>query len=218
MNKIALCYSGSTRTFEYCVKNHAQIFENCDVFVSTWDKPQRLDRINSPDYKKINLNVPEKITEKYIKDLMPDQFNLVDIRVDEYNENLIKKNNATNHSQLSFQYFKIKDCFDLLKKSGMKYDFVVRIRMDITIENCFFSTDKICVPHIVWYNYPFGQRQVNEMIWTCNQELMEKTTLTYDNLEKIQSTHGEAITYESFCMQNLQEKLQPQNFNYMVIR
>lgn len=218
MNKIALCYSGSTRTFEYCVKNHAQIFENCDVFISTWDNPQRVDKINSPDHKKINLNVPEKITEKYIEELMPNQFNLVDLKIDQYNENLVKNINTPKDAGLSFQYFKIKDCFDLLKKSGMKYDFVVRIRMDITIENCFFSKDKICVPHIIWYNYLFRHGQVNDMIWTCNQELMEKTTLIYDNLDKMQSTHSEAITYESFYMQNLQEKLQPQKFNYMVIR
>ena len=47
---------------------------------------------------------------------------------------------------------------------------------------------------------------------------MQKTTLMYDNLDKIRSTHGEAITYESFCMQDLQEKIEPQKFNYMVIR
>ena len=44
--KIAICYSGNLRTFSHCVKNHAEIIKEADIYISTWDTIRFSDKDN----------------------------------------------------------------------------------------------------------------------------------------------------------------------------
>lgn len=220
--KFAICYSGNLRTFEYCVKNHAQFFKKADVYISTWDTISLSETINDPWHIKVDTNIPTKVDVGYIQSLIPDNFNIKDINIESY-ENY-KVTPLQNYNHLWFQYYKIKDCFNLVKDD---YDFLIRIRTDITINKFYFEKGKLTFNENVWYNHKYNQNHhahINEMIWVSDYELMEKSVRIYDNLETLNNTlpydkfYGESITYNSLKMENLLDSLNFFDFEYRVIR
>lgn len=225
-NDIAICYSGSIRTLEYCIQNHVSIFGDSDIYISTWSDSQRVDKINDPWHKKLNKNIPAQIDEKYIESIVPNEFVLKDLKIENYNKNYVKYNKSLNYKGLSFQYLKIKDCYELLKKNNYSYKYIIRLRCDITIDNAFFEKNKITIPEYTWYNYHYDQSKnicMNEMIWICNDSLMEKTVSVYNNLETIsemssEELYGESITLKSFQIEKIDSFLSPKPYNYRVWR
>lgn len=214
--KIALCYSGNLRTYEYCVKNHSELLgNNTDIFVSTWDTINRAERINDPWHFKCENIMPNSCDEKYIEKHTPKNFNIVSIKIESYKD-------YSFSNQLLYQYLKIKDCYNLISNPE-NYDFIVRIRPDIVIENFVFEREKLVFDQHIWYNYKYTPNvtfSTNEMIWSGNYELMEKSVRIIDNFTEVSKyePNGECICYRNLEYENLIDKTVFRNFNYKVIR
>lgn len=220
--KIAICYGGNLRTYEYCVKNHANIIGDADVYISTWDEILVNDKINDPWHYKVEINLPKIVTEDYIRSVTPDNFTIKSIKIDNYSNTIIKP--IKNHIFLNYQYVKIKDAFNLIIDKD--YDFIIRLRPDITIGQIKYSKDKIIHNEYIWYDFSkrINIEAINEMIWICNPELMEKTIRIYDNLEIINDIlnhdlfYGESICYKNLQIENIINDVELFNFDYRVIR
>lgn len=224
--KKAICYSGSFRTFADCIKNHKEVFGDCDVYISTWSDPQRVSKINDIKHSISNIEVPNKITEKYVESLIPDGFNLKNLRIENYDRKLLKNIKTSGEGvieRLSYQYYKIKDCHEMVEDS---YDLLVRMRCDIKIKQMPVEEGKITFPRMVWHGlkYAAARKMMNEMVWACDKQLMDKAVKIYDNLDKINSMlssssmYGERVCWHSFNLENLTEFMSPRDFDYEVIR
>jgi len=163
--KIAICYSGNLRTYEHCVKNHFEIIGNADIYISTWDEITESNNINDPWHHKINLNLPKKTDINYINKVTPIGFNIKSIKIDNYRDFNFKSLKSDNH--LSYQYFKIKDSYNLIENYIEKYDFIIRLRPDITIKEIAFDKNYILFNKYIWYNYEYkgNQNAINETLW-----------------------------------------------------
>jgi hypothetical protein len=220
--KIAICYSGNLRTYEHCVKNHLNKIGDSDIYISTWDEISRSNKINDPWHNKIDLNISEKIDANYINKVTPSSFNIKAIKIDNYKDCPLKNLKSDNH--LNYQYFKIKDCFNLIEKDIEKYDFIIRLRPDITIQNISFDENHIIFNEYIWYNYQYAENRkaINEMIWISTPDLARKPTMIYDNLDKINnsidSLYGEAACYSNLKIENILDKVKIFNFKYNVVR
>lgn len=223
--KIALCYSGSLRTFSDCVGNHSLFFKNPDVFISTWSNNSRSQKINDPWHKKGKGTYPNEVTKSYIENLLPKTFKLNNLNIENFREDIVLPINCQNKTSLSCQYYKIKDCYDLIPEP-YSYDFIIRIRGDMLISDVKFSDKKLIFPDNIWYNYPasHSQRRVNEMLWISNPELMRKSTSIYKNLLLINNQlgnndmHGERICFQNLLNENLLDFIEYFSFKYNILR
>jgi hypothetical protein len=220
--KIAICYSGNLRTYEHCVKNHFEIIGNADIYISTWDEITESNNINDPWHHKINLNLPKKTDINYINKVTPIGFNIKSIKIDNYRDFNFKSLKSDNH--LSYQYFKIKDSYNLIENYIEKYDFIIRLRPDITIKEIAFDKNYILFNKYIWYNYEYkgNQNAINETLWISTPDLAKKTSSIYDNLEKINNSikniYGEAVCYKNLEIENILNKVKTFDFKYNVIR
>jgi hypothetical protein len=220
--KVAICYGGNLRTFEYCVKNHGEIIGNADVYISTWDEIINSNNINDPLHRKIELSYPDLVSEDYIERVMPKTFYIKSIKIEKYDSLNLKKLKKYNH--LNYQYYKIKDSFNLITEN--KYDFIIRLRPDITIGSINYSEDQILFDENIWYNHKKtpSQKSINEMIWVSNYDLMSKSVRIYDNLEIINSSlsdlefYGESICHKNLEIEGLLDNIGLFNFQYNVVR
>lgn len=223
--KIALCYSGYTRTYHHCVKNHASLIGEADVYFSTWDNFGFSDNINDPHHVLIERIENQKVTEDYILKNTPENLKVKGIKIEKQEDIDFKEDNLAI-KRFKSQYYKIKSCYDLLLNSGIHYDFVVRIRPDITIENLKFTEGKIIFNEYVWYQHRFKPDgdQINEMIWVAEPHLMEKSCRIIENFDSCISGFGSNSWYGEFiCRRNLiiEEAInlvETHDFNYRVIR
>lgn len=217
--KIAICYSGSTRTFEYCVKNHASLIPNADVYISTWSDPQRVDKVAPPWYEYLDIKVPDKITYDYLEKCIPSNFKLKKIVISDYFD---CPPEFQYRPELYFQYYKIKEAYNLIEED---YDIIVRCRMDITISHFpeQFSNNLMFDPY-VWADEKILDRKINEMIWLGTPDVMLKSVKIFDNLPKIQTItdqntyFGESICYNNLLLEGLFDNIQFFEFGYKVWR
>lgn len=222
--KIAICYSGNLRTFSHCVKNHAETIKEADVYISTWDTIRFSDKDNDPWHIRITIPVPKIITESYILDNTPSNFTIKNIKIDNEKKCVIK--DIKQHQYLSYQYFKIWDAYQLIINSHNNYDYIIRLRPDITIDSMVYVSNKIVFNQYTWYNYAYNNtaKTINEMIWVSDMNRMQKSVNIYDNLTILDSkldkekVFGESICFANLEHENLLEDLYIHNFNYRVIR
>lgn len=228
--KIAICYSGNFRTFNECVENHAQIFnslsENIDVYFSTWSTINYVDTLNDPIHfrRQEKLSENTEINEAFVKKYIPQNWNLVKCKIDEYSNFIFSHN-------LQYQYFKIKDCFSLINNPN-EYDIIIRMRTDVKL-NSFMSKEsflneiqnnKLIINQYTWYNYSFCNRDMNEMFWFSNPNIAEKMVNVFDNFELLKNQlqndefYGERVCYKNVCTEKLENNISIFNFNYNVIR
>lgn len=212
--KIALCYSGNMRTYEHCVKNHAELFQNPDVYISTWDSIDRIAKINDDWHYRFEADIQKNCDYQYIEKHTPKSFSIKGVNIEKYSSYSFSTN-------LHYQYHKIKDCFNLIKNPS-EYDFIVRIRPDITISDISFNDNKLVFNSCIWHNYYFSNaaKKVNEMIWIAQPDLMSKSVKIYDNLEKFAKDDfcGEAVCYQNLIIEDILKDTIFFNFNYRVVR
>lgn len=243
--KIAILYSGSIRTLKETILNNIDTFNydnvDIDLYFSIWDHVGYSDRINSPDYIFSNRTINNNlfVTEQFIKSIIPNNVNIKRIKIEKYNSfnyslDLI---NGVDNNGLSAQYYKILDCFNLLDKS-INYDALIRLRCDILFQNKMsknylfdmVNNNKIIFTEKIWYNYPFDPKEncINEMIWICNKNNMEKCCNIYNNTNKINDliikqndkniNFGEKITFMNLKAENLVSNIEIFDFNYNILR
>lgn len=214
----ALLYSGNLRTFPLCVKNHAEVFGPCDVYISTSDKWRYIDRINDPWHKRADNEYPpwngdgkrrtEEITPDLIESLLPKGLKLKGLHIMP-NDKLVFSDMLRKDNHLLYQYWYLEDCFNLVDKD---YDFLVRIRPDITVQSFSFSQTEITFSYYVWFNKLYDHRTMNEMIWSAPPEMMEKTCQILKNIKQIDDNlplvmlYGESVFHEHLKIEGLLDK------------
>lgn len=242
--KTAILYSGSIRTLASTIENNINYFQDyhnkSDLYFSVWDHVGYADKINSPDY--INSNrvvLPSTIVnEDLIRRLVPKGINIKAIKIEKY----IPENyqmalvNGIDNPNLSAQYYKMWDCFNLLDDSH--YDVYVRLRCDILLNNKInvdfladlCSYERIVFSKKIWYDYikEPNIQAMNEMIWISNKELMKKACNIYNNTDGInkiisarnqtQINYGESICYMNLEAENMLDNIELFDFNYNILR
>jgi len=213
--KVALLYSGNFRTFNECAINHLnffdQLFDQIDVYFSTWDKLNYTPWLNDPIHFFVKDRIPNEsiITEDIIKGYIPEKWTIKFIEIDSYDQ-VDFSNYTEKEKQLLYQYYKIDKCFKLVPKTN-DYDLLIRIRPDITLNNQpskdfineIKNTNSILFNSNVWYDYPHKNNDINEMIWLCDYNMMEKTSKIFDNFDNIKNMLGDNIYGEAVCYYNL---------------
>ena len=90
--KVALLYSGNFRTFNECSINHFnffdQLFDQIDVYFSTWDKLNYTPWLNDPIHFFVKDRIPNEsiITEDIIKGYIPEKWDIKFIEIDSYDQ------------------------------------------------------------------------------------------------------------------------------------
>lgn len=137
--RVALCFSGQARTWEYCVKNIKHFFsrdihpENFtkiqyDYFIHTWDT--NTYRPNTQTQIYTDVAVPEDTAEK-----IKAAYNPVDFCMDPWNGFLERTNSTRNFDGMFYSFMKslhMKRKYELA--NDFEYDLVIKIRLD-TIYN-----------------------------------------------------------------------------------
>lgn len=217
--QLALCYSGSVRTFAHCISSHAALIPSADIYIATWTNPQRISKVAPPWYEKAEINVPEKITRDYLESLLPEHFHLRGCLVEDY---FTCPPVYKGYEGLFYQYHKIRQAFSMVPD---EYDLIARLRMDISLRYFPNSpTEKILHDPYVWADEKILNKKMNEMIWVSNYELMDKTTRIVDNLGKIKSMtnqhtfFGESICYHNLLLENVMDRVDFFEYGYKVWR
>jgi hypothetical protein len=240
--KIAILYSGLIRMLPETIQNNLDYFSgnDIDLYFSLWDNVGYTDQINAPDniYSKRLLPAETKITENYVRDIIPQHINIKKIKI-ETNKNDIQFDliNGMDRPSLRQQYYKIWDCYNLLDRS-IQYDAIIRLRCDLLLNNkidfdyLFQSVldNKIIFASKIWYDFTWkpGIECINDMIWISNDNLMQKACNIYMNADKINniilSKNTNEINFgERICFMNLEaekiiDNILTFDFDYQVLR
>jgi hypothetical protein len=129
--KIAICFSGQTRTAikasENLIRYFGELYSDCDFFIHTWNV--NTDKAGPPNsFEIIDDGLIDKLIEIY---------NPKKIKIENYNitnceefDNLAYKNGINNSMFYSFmQSIKLKKEYEL--ENNFKYDYVIKIRFDL---------------------------------------------------------------------------------------
>lgn len=216
----AILYSGNLRTYEHCVKNHARIFGECDVYFSVWDQWGYVDKINDPWHERLHGRRQDRITKSLIEKLTPDCFKIKQIVINSYDDVQfgfeLQKNNY-----LLYQYYKIFDCFSLLEK---QYNEIVRMRCDITIQGAEFKDGMLTCNSNIYYGKGRTKWGMNEMIFGGNYEIMNRACRIIENAKDINDelpeklVVGECFFYKHLEREGLLDKIYYYDFNFRVKR
>jgi len=128
----------------------------------------------------------------------------------------MKKNNY-----LLWQYYKMKDCFDLLSDH---YDEIIRLRPDITLQKFSSEPYKLTVSEYTWWNQRYDGYRINEMVFAGDYSTMKKACDVIDNIPAINILlpevllYGESIFYQHLRLEGLLDKLNFYDFGWRVLR
>ena len=240
MTRVAILYSGSLRNLPETIDNNLAHFEGMeiDLYFSIWDYIGYVDHLNAPDHFRAKrlLKGDEIITPDLIKRIVPPNINIKAIKIESYNPDNYKIELVNGSSpNLNAQYYKIWDCFSLLKE--IEYDLIVRLRCDILLNNKMdhstllksLNDNKIIFASKIWFNHlRQGGYDINEMVWISKLDLMRKACNIYNNADKINqiisSRNQTHKNYgENICCMNLEAEGIINNvslfdFDYNVLR
>ena len=145
--KIALCFSGLTRTFKMCYQSYLDNIINlydCDIFtvVSSDKNSADMDLINQT--RKIIVENEPKHDEK------------------DYAKYKARRTNKYSIQGWLSQFWKIKMCHQLMldyqKENSIKYDWVIRCRPDLKITRKIDDLSKLNKEYIYVPVYPVGPK------------------------------------------------------------
>ena len=241
--KVAILYSGLIRALSETIQNNLQCFGGAeiDLYFSLWDHVGYADQINAPDNIKAQrlLNKDTKVTEEVVCNIVASQANIKNIKIEEYALNRCQFNltNGLDRAGLNQQFYKVWDCYNLLDDS-VNFDAIVRLRCDMLLHNKMnldymtqaVNNNKIIFASKIWYDYVWqpGIKNINDMFWISNKELMRKACNIYQNTEKINSiisnrkqtmlNHGENICYMNLEAEGIIDNIMIHDFDYQILR
>lgn len=237
--KIAILYSGVFRTLAETIKQNLKCFDYCDIdlYFSLWDNVGYSNNINSPDFlfSKRTIHPDTIITEDLIKQIAPSHVNIKSIKIEKQNLDNYKFEliNGLDHKQLSAQFYKVLDCYNLLDTT-VHYDAIIRLRTDLFLNNKIskeqLDLNKITFANKIWYNHPWNNtiEDINDMMWISNKELMQKACNIYNNVGKINEiiknsnktnkNFGESICYMNLKAEGIVDKISAFDFDYNILR
>lgn len=242
--KIALLYSGSVRTLAETIMSNLEYFDyknnQIDLYFDLWDYVGYVDHLNAPDYIKSKrvLGKDTVITASQITHLLPSHVCVKKIKIEKYDPNnyTLELINGTKDN-LHAQYYKIWDCYQLVDQS-IEYDFMVRLRCDMTMNNKIsnhdllnlVNQDKIVFNSKIWYDWVKDKdnQNINEMIWVAKSGLMKQACNIYNNVDLMNQiilsrdqkflNYGENICYLNLEAEGLVDKIHLFDFDYRVLR
>jgi hypothetical protein len=239
---IALFVSGYPRTLFYKFSDNIKLIKDkvgkcqIDVFYSFWNDLVRFNKINDPWHSFVESYNPEELTKNVLDEYFIEcGANKVDGEIESIQlmEKIMEQSPFHYQTSLSSQYYKTYKVVE--KYFNLDYDFYVRMRPDITI-NDFISKDKIyelqnkktlLVNQYYWYNAPYKGDHVNEMIWASAKDVFFETNsmfLGQNNIEKQRGGEdgcGEcnsARYFNSLINSNILTSIESFNFDYRVFR
>jgi hypothetical protein len=177
--KVALALSGQPRFYDITYKNFfCNLIDNfqADVFFHTW---WSMDMVGSlypcASHAKDRLEDKDLFIHDNIPEVLQELYQPVDFLFEDYS--IFKKHNLYYNPQYYSQWA-VKE---LIKGRKKKYDLVIRSRFDLmcTQDITFLYDDNLWVPSCC----PYTDR-VNDMFSISNQDIFNKISDTYLNLEE----------------------------------
>ena len=126
--KIAYLITGHLRTIDRCHKSfYDNIYQkDSDIYVHTWNTEDAKIKMWHKYKFKRKFNIEEKIKEIYRpKDYIIEKQNLL------INKELKKLNVNVSNISHYYSFYSLIKGYELIKKSGIKYDYIVKLRPDI---------------------------------------------------------------------------------------
>lgn len=214
--KIALCFSGHPRTFEECFSNiKSNIIDkyDCDIFISTYKTTSEVEKkmIELYNPKKFFFNNEEDILDlveknnnkniKFLKNYVFDNSNLDDsyynrlfsieeiFLYDKINCNDFTLDHKIHKAALC-QFYGIyhvsKLCLDYINENQIKYDYIMRLRLDSKVSGDFhikeLEEDQVVVNCIPNYS---DSLKVHDHFFLAKQDTYFKISDLYNNLTNI---------------------------------
>lgn len=204
--RLAICMSGQMRCYKDCRRSlirHILDKNNCDLFISTWDGigwDYSIDPSDPEHYvystESYNLIKSEDLLEAYhpyIRMVKVDN-------LEAFNEQYVNKKPLTRIERNMYgMYYKIKDCFELMKQyeeaiskqkgEPFQYDYIIRVRPDLcilrdfTLRPCHW--DHRDTHYAMSYGYQYNG--MNDQFGLAKRSIMEKAFSLWDRLEEYMS-------------------------------
>ena len=144
--KTAICFSGAIRDFNYCISSIYKYFLNnmgdYDIYLHLWTFNNDNNIQYSFKWRKDNIDI-----DNLLQILKPKNY-IINEYSKEYEEFIIKESNIdiskidNNYGfNCCSMYWKIKQCFELVKQSNINYDLIIRARLDFIWENHIYIND-----------------------------------------------------------------------------
>lgn len=205
MNKkvVAICVSGSLRSFEYCYKNFIEMIYNKNKDIYNIQLFYYIpDDINKTKIKLIkNLN-PIVVIEK---DIILPELNIQSWcgRPDNIKIDHVSTGGTKGYLQ---QLYGVEKSYELMskyqKENNIKFDIIFRVRSDVLFKSPIdltkYEMNKIYIPNFHNYN------GINDRFAFGPFELMIHYMKMYTNIFKLNNINNlKILSAEHFCMVNL---------------
>ena len=202
--RIAICFSGQARTWEYCVENIKRFFSTIgggdnkiDYFIHTWD-------VNS--YRGHTTLDRDQLTSFDDSKSLYDAYKPVEFEVENFNTYVDCRKYSfpiTAWEPMYHSYKKsinFKRCYEL--KHDFEYDIVIKARLD-----CIYDPDApLTMPHIVPL-VAYTSREINKMSLEFfyndfDEALFFGDSLTMDLLSLTGDLHLKKYTSSAYTTQS----------------
>ena len=198
--KIAICFSGASRDFDTCLPSlQKYLFQNnnIDFFLHLW----RSDQVENIQYdfkwKKYNNDINKLIhilqPKKYVIDKYSNTWEDRILHESKIDTTKFKTQDEKNYGfNCCSMYFKIKECYKLVEEymdeNNIKYDLVIRARLDFIWEDFFdFNDINPEVLYLVKDRYATCSKYVtNDKYFAGSPEIMKIMCSIFDNLHQYQ--------------------------------
>jgi hypothetical protein len=218
MTKLALCFSGDTRTYNICfesIKTNLLDRFDCDVFISTYETSDEIKNniINLYNPKKIifhNKNDITKIVSDYSNSLVNIKLNPISVFNEQKVCKVINSNNPEDYffnydkyekrfiyGKFSYnalcQFFGIYDvsklCKEYMLNHDINYDYILRIRFDDKFYSEFVLNELQENEILINLIQHYSDSiKLQDHFFMCKSETFFKIASIYDNLNKIIET------------------------------
>lgn len=204
--KIAISFFGQPRFYKKAFNQWESIINklNADVFIHTWWGKDMVDDFY-PCAPHSGLQEGDKLIHKDIINDLKELYKPKSIEWDSYKTfNLpdwIKPNTPDEHAV--FQFYTQYRSKELVKQSGVKYDVVIRTRIDAIID---FELPLDVSPNMIYVGGPSGQfDSPNDNLTISDLNTFFKLSDTYLNLEEF-SPNVKGYSMEKYLGQQLKKE------------
>ncbi len=241
MTKVALCYSGRPRNYAECLKNHQDFFglgqDNVDVFAHLWFDENLVgtnfrNDVGQGTWPDSNLKewISQHWNPKKVIYENPKSFD--HMFKDTWNPQWHQTHQKDNQISMFYgieQAIKLKRQYEI--ENDFEYDYVVRMRTDVTFIKSFgdishYDKDALHVFNVIpgqdWIQTRVKDFAILDIIAFGGSKVMDKYSTTYLNLQKIVESGCPTFTpdailgYNSIKINNLRVQKHPWEFKIFV--
>lgn len=211
--KIAISFFGQPRFYKEAILQWRPLIDEleADVFIHTWWGEDMIDDVY-PCAPHIGFRREDKLIHKDIINDLKKLYTPKSIGWDSYktfkHPDWVKPHTPDEHAV--FQFYTQHSSKELVKESGVKYDVVIRTRIDAIID---FKLPLDVSPNMIYVGAPTGQIGApNDNLTISDLSTFFNLSDTYLNLEKF-SPNVEEYAMEKYLGQQLKQE----NINWVEI-